>query len=64
MEYVYILTEYEYNSYSYSGVSGSKITVHKTKEGALAHAKGKKLKIVEDVNNPEKEATIEKYELN
>ena len=64
MEYVYIFTEYSYGTYSYNGVVEDNRTVYKTMQGALAHGKRKNLKIVEYVNDPSKEATIEKYNLN
>jgi len=62
-EYVYILTKYEYDSYSYSGILPSEMYVHKTLEGAEKHAEKLGLKIMEYPENPNKDASIEKFEL-
>ena len=59
IEKVYILVLYEYDTFSYSGISESQAFVHKTLEGAEAHAKALKLEIVKYCDNPNKQATID-----
>jgi hypothetical protein len=62
-EYVYILIEYEHNTFTYDGITESEMSAYKTYKGAEDHAKKLGLRIVEYPENPNKEATIEKLEL-
>lgn len=63
LDSVYILTTYEYDSYSYSGVSQCELFVHATRKGAEEHAAALGLAIVEYCENPDKQATISHEEL-
>lgn len=60
---VYILTTYEYDTYSYSEISEQGMYVHATKEGAEAHATELGLTVVEYCKDPDKEATIDREPL-
>ena len=60
---IYILQTYEYNSFSYSGIMECEFFLHSSEKGALDHAKQLGLKIVNDVNDPEKECIIFAQEL-
>lgn len=57
-DYVYVLTEYVYDTFSYSGLSEERIHIHRTREGAENKAKALKLKVVEYPEYDD-EATIE-----
>ena len=55
---VYILTEYDNDTYSYSGISSSNEYIHLSKKGAEAHAVELGLEIVEYCKDPSKQATL------
>ena len=59
---LYILTTYEYDTYSYSGVSEREHHVHATEGGALAHAKELGLTVAE-YSESDRVATIDKDKL-
>lgn len=59
-EYVHVLTEYEYDTFSYLGFSEKEVHLHKTRKGVEKKAESLGLKIVEYCDNPEKHATVEK----
>jgi len=58
---VYILRDYDYDTYSYSGISSSHDYIHLSKEGAEAHAVELGLSIVEYCKDPCKHATLEMF---
>ena len=61
--FVFVLTEYEYNTYSYSGISENQFHLHATREGAEKHAKELGLVVVEYCKNADKECTIKQQKL-
>lgn len=59
---VYVLTEFEYSTFSYNGTTERELHVHRTEEGALQHAGELGLKVVECPER-DSECTIETYNL-
>ena len=55
----YLLREYEYDSYSYSGITEHSIHVHSSEGGARHHAAELGLEIVEYPKDVLKHATLE-----
>lgn len=62
-EYVYLLTEYEYSTFSYDGIDAERIHIHRTYAGAVKHAQELGLEVVGYPKHPEKHASIEKMKL-
>lgn len=60
---VYALVTFEYNTYSYSGVSQKEIFIHLTKDGAIKHATKLGLVIVRECEKPHDQAEIEEMEV-
>lgn len=60
---IYILQTYEYNTFSYSGIIESEFFLHSSEQGAKDHAAKRGLKIVNSVDNPEKECIVFAQEL-
>lgn len=59
----YQLSVYEYDTYSFSGISIQEMFIHLSKEGAISRAKGMGLLIGEFCYDPNKIATIDEIEI-
>ena len=60
---IYRMQFYEYNTYSYSGIVRSDDKFFSSLAKAAKYAMANNLRMVENVNNPEIEVTLEKIDI-